>query len=156
LVVTDDQIQQRFMITTPLLSPEVLRYLQVQWPQPSFERFSGAFCYVTLRYRGYHTIYFYPQEGSGEYNIHFWPLRAYDFGRTIYLDDMVIFPDVTKEQLSKLENKEIVVLGRLISHPRRIPSERGYAIVAEIFGYLNESGVLNWVSIAELGNGKKL
>ena len=152
LAINEAEIKQHFNVTTPLLSSTALRYLMIRWPEPSFEQVPGFFCYVPVSYKSYHAVYFKAGEGTGEEDNDYWPLHSFPFARTVYIDvdQKIIIPGQNRETLSRFDNKEIVVFGRLIVIKRAIMRATGYAIVASNIGYINDSGQLEWITLEKV------
>ncbi|MCU0665526.1 MAG: hypothetical protein MUF05_00280 [Candidatus Omnitrophica bacterium] len=145
--VTEDQIRQKFGHLGEILTPTDMRTIHIMWPQPSFERVDAAYCYYPLRYRSFHAFYLGPGQGMAEHHPEYWALKPLPFPRAVYIENKIIFPGFTQRIAQRVEDRDIVVFGKIIGAKRPRFYDEGFLIIAHSIGYFDKDGKLVWFDI---------
>lgn len=148
--ITKEQLGRHFGASEQILSPKGFVYYALLWPNPSFETVTGHLSYWTYRHRSWNTFFFAANEGALENNHEYWPLMRFPFKRTVDIYNRILFPFITQKQLARFEDKQIVVLGRILGRPRPSFTSTGYIIIAQNIGYINDTGQLEWLDLKNL------
>ena len=134
-----------------LLTPEDLDRIWNEFPQPSFEKYNGAWtaCMTDLRLRD--IIHAPGGDGLRKTSniMQFWPLAPLPEPRSIIVREsrMAILCGISLEQLRHLEGKRVILLGRLITNPRGYLFATGYVLDVARIGIRTDNGAIAWISV---------
>jgi len=140
------QLQKIFSSRKPMLDSYDLECIWNRFPEPSFELFNGRTAYLTVRYQKRDAIF----ESAGKGMTHaadisqYWPFGSLDVDRTILTlhGRQAILPGIKPEQLRAFEGHEILLLGELITRPRRYFYATAYVLYVTHIGWIDRSGRL--------------
>jgi len=150
--ITEQEIQKQLNIKQSIVSPEKIKANIFLWPIPSFEKLNRQLAYIDTIYRPYKAVFYEENEGvnPSQFNSQ-WYMSKMPFKRVCYDQRYpIVFPQVTKDDLSFFDNKQIIVLGTLMGRPRQKYTEQGFFIIANIIGYPDIEGNIKWISLKTL------
>ncbi len=73
---------------------------------------------------------------------YYWPLTTQDYQRTVWVRElrMAVFPGVAKAELASLEDRQVIVFGRLSVRPRKSPWETGFCLYVSRVAWRQDNG----------------
>lgn len=73
---------------------------------------------------------------------YYWPLARQDYERTVCVRElrMAVFPGVSKAELASLEDRQVLVFGRLSTRPRKQPWETGFCLHVSRLAWRQDNG----------------
>jgi len=153
ITVTPELVTKDLNLGEPVIPKETIWANIIMWPEPTFETLSGTLAYLTPRYRKLDATFLKADEGITERSEIFakWHLSPLPFPRVAFDDrSPIIFPYADIDKLSRFEQQEIIVVGRLLGRKRLLIHHQGYLLIAEFIGYQDENGNLTWISVKDL------
>jgi hypothetical protein len=156
--MTGQQIASALQLKEIPLDAEELSNLQAQWPAPSFENLDQATAFLQYKYASRDAIYLQADQGISTHAYYFWPMQKTDppYARTIHPRTWTIFPNLKKDDLNALNEREILVWGRLITRARKWKYNTGYALIAEQIALLDDDHHVKWLAVTSLGKSLSL
>lgn len=76
---------------------------------------------------------------------YYWPLGVQDYQRTVWVRElrMAVFPGVTKAELAPLDERQVIVFGRLSARLRKSPWETGFCLNVSRLAWRQDNG--QWI-----------
>jgi hypothetical protein len=147
--ISAEMLAQNLKSMPNLISMEKLRYLHSRWPKPSFENVNNHLAYVRIRYTTRDSLHFETNNGIKARGREFWPMdeRIASFNRTIHTRSWTIFPNMTIRDLARFDQRDIVVVGKLITRSRGWKYDTGYALVASHIFFLDNNAKIKSVQL---------
>ncbi|MBN2641329.1 MAG: hypothetical protein JXR78_06740 [Victivallales bacterium] len=147
--VVDNTIMQKIFATPqPLLDSAGLDRIWNRFPQASFEDYNGRHAWWITRLNTRDMIYDKAGQGMtcSPNMMQFWPFTPLNADHTILARELrlVLFSWIKPEQLSFLDDKEVIVFGQLICRPRPYLYATGFILNATHLGWRDENGHLVW------------
>jgi|GEM_PF-6148935 len=135
-------VQQMMKISVLPLSKPDLDHIWNEIHGPSFERYRDRPAFWVDRLNGRDMVQLTAGAGLKRYDPIFWPLEARPYPRTVLLRNfgIAVFPGVTREKLAALEERPVVLFGRLDGRARPWPWATGFCLTVSRIGVPQPDG----------------
>ncbi|RJQ57215.1 MAG: hypothetical protein C4530_13140 [Desulfobacteraceae bacterium] len=130
------------------ISPGHLNALWHEWPELTLEKENGKMAYYSIRYTIHDAVFLNSHEGIEcmipAIAARHWPLMPLRMKRTVMVLETwyTLFPNVTPKDLTRFENREIIVVGMLISKPRRFLYATPFVLYVSHIVSIDDTGAL--------------
>ena len=146
--INAEDISARLNLSEIPIGPDRLNVLWHEWPKLTLEQKNGRMAYYPIRYTAQDTVFFDINEGIDRMYPaiaeRHWPLIPLSMKRTVMILERwyTLFTDIAPKDLKRYENREIIVVGKLISKPRRFLYATPFVLYVSHIISIGESGRL--------------
>ncbi len=141
-----EDVAKRLNLKKIPLEPKQLDTTWHQWPASSFEKLNGRTAYFTIRYSHRDTVFLDTHQGIGNMNPvsaqRHWPLNPIYMKRAVTILETwyTLFPNFSPKDLEPYEDRKIIVVGKLITRPRRFMHATPFVLFVSHIISTGESG----------------
>ena len=149
--ITPEQVSSQLNLPQLPLSTIDLEKINRNWPSPSYETVNDKTVLITIKYTARDSIFFKEKDGVQQRPFEFWPMGIISppTARTIHTRSWCIFPRTSPLTLKQFDNKNILIVGKLIGKPRNWKYDTGYSIIVKYIGSSIKDGGVNWTSLED-------
>jgi len=143
-----EDVAKRLDLEEIPLDPKELDTIWHQWPASSFEKLNGRTAYFTIRYSHRDTVFLDTHEGIEDMNPvraqRHWPLSPIYMKRAVTILETwyTLFPNFSPKDLEPYDDRKIIVVGKLITRPRRFMNATPFVLFVSHIISTGESGNL--------------
>jgi len=152
---TKADAQKIFKVSETPLDAHELDYIWSAWPQPSFELHRSQPAFWITRINTRDMIDFNAGEGvkSSIAPAQFWPLAVRAYKRTVLLRFIqpAVFPGISRNDLAQLEDRPVILFGRLAVKERYYPWATGFFLLVSRIAWRQDDG--QWRTVKLINDG---